>query len=232
MAEAQPPKSYRTLIANKAVNDAFPSPFTSPQIPTDPDDLKKHIEQSEIKSNPKLKIGILGAGAAGLCTAMILKKLGREFEILEARPHLHGEDSPVGGRMFTYYFDKPKKQQYDYFDVGAMRFPYIPGMYPTFDLIDWLQLTDHMIDYYFKSEGTVRYFNEDATHPLSVIFSKLESTTQERSRRNSRTRMPRISSTTSLGNSPIKFQNPVAHSKKCTRMSSNPWTNFRRATIS
>lgn len=108
-----------------------------------------------------MKIGILGTGAAGLCIAMILKQLGREFEILEARPKVLGEDpGPVGGRRFTYYFDKSKKQQYDYFDVGAMRFPYIPGMYPTFDLIDWLQLKDHMIEYYFKSKGTVHYFND------------------------------------------------------------------------
>jgi protoporphyrinogen oxidase len=116
-----------------------------------------------VKSNPALKIGIVGAGAAGLCTAMILQKLGRAFEILEARPRDPGQPAPVGGRMFTHYFDQSvPPQQYDYFDVGAMRFPYIPGMYPTFDLIDWVGLTSMVIPYYFASPtgGTVHYYND------------------------------------------------------------------------
>jgi hypothetical protein len=99
-----------------------------------------------------LKVGIIGAGAAGLCAAMILQRLERKFEILEASDH-------VGGRMFTYYFRNPP-QEYDYYDVGAMRFPYIPGMYPTFDVVDWVGATNKMIPYYFKNDNTVHYYND------------------------------------------------------------------------
>ena len=87
---------------------------------------------------------------------MILTKLGRKFEILEARPATEENPTPVGGRLFTYYFDDAQTQ-FNYFDVGAIRFPYIPGMYPTFDMIDWLGLTKQMIPYVFKVDNTIKY---------------------------------------------------------------------------
>ena len=61
--------------------------------------------------------------------------------------------------MFTYSFSQPPKP-YDYYDVGAMRYPYIPGMYPTFDVIDWVGATSSMIPYFFKSDNTVHYYND------------------------------------------------------------------------
>lgn len=45
-----------------------------------------------------LKVGILGAGAAGLYSALLLQSLDIDFEILEA-------DGRVGGRIYTHYFD-------------------------------------------------------------------------------------------------------------------------------
>lgn len=76
-----------------------------------------------------VKVGIIGAGAAGLFTGLIFDFLNRElgehgfeisYDILEA-----GTEDRVGGRLYTYYFsDKP----HDYYDVGAMRFPENPMM--------------------------------------------------------------------------------------------------------
>ena len=81
--------------------------------------------------NPK--VAIIGAGAAGLFTAMILdylnkhpdlKKLGFgvSYEIIEAA----GKDR-IGGRLFTYNFvpqgTRNPAGPHDYYDVGAMRFP-------------------------------------------------------------------------------------------------------------
>lgn len=149
MATPVPEKSIRAQIAERAINDALPSPFRlTPGLP-EPDGPLKSLQ---VKSDPNLKVGIIGAGAAGLCAGMILQRLGRKFEILEASDH-------VGGRMFTYSFSDPPKE-YDYFDVGAMRFPYIPGMYPTFDVVDWVGATSKMIPYYFKSDNTVHYYND------------------------------------------------------------------------
>lgn len=77
--------------------------------------------------NRKFKVGIVGAGSAGLFTAMLFDHLKKEFnldvdyEILER----NGQDR-VGGRLYTYHF--PGGQEHHYFDVGAMRFPKISIM--------------------------------------------------------------------------------------------------------
>lgn len=46
-----------------------------------------------------LKVGIIGAGAAGLYAAMLLDSLGIDYDIYE------GSDR-VGGRIYTYFFDE------------------------------------------------------------------------------------------------------------------------------
>ncbi|KDQ16663.1 hypothetical protein BOTBODRAFT_186328 [Botryobasidium botryosum FD-172 SS1] len=75
----------------------------------------------------RLTVGIIGAGAAGLYAAMILDDLSIAYEILE------GSDR-VGGRVRTHYFEEDQSQ-WNYFDVGAMRFPDTPAMYRTHDLL-------------------------------------------------------------------------------------------------
>lgn len=82
---------------------------------------------------------IIGAGAAGLCAAMMLQDLGIDYEIVEAEAdeELGGH---VGGRIYTHRFngkagiDAPfnDPKRYDYIDMGAMRFPDIPSQAPTF----------------------------------------------------------------------------------------------------
>jgi hypothetical protein len=52
-----------------------------------------------------LTVGIVGAGAAGLYTAMILKDLGIEYEILEA-------NSTIGGRLLTHQFSPAPNDYY------------------------------------------------------------------------------------------------------------------------
>lgn len=69
-----------------------------------------------------LKVGIVGAGCAGLFAGLIFDHLNEQiddlnisYEVLEAAPR-----SRVGGRLHTYRFSE---DSYDYFDCGAMRFP-------------------------------------------------------------------------------------------------------------
>ncbi|KAI9653039.1 MAG: hypothetical protein M1831_006246 [Alyxoria varia] len=87
---------------------------------------------------PKFKVGIVGAGVAGLFTALIFDHLKEkfgldvEYEILEA----NSEDR-VGGRLYSYYFKNVQEpSDHDYYDVGAMRFPHIDIMKRTFDLFE------------------------------------------------------------------------------------------------
>lgn len=69
-----------------------------------------------------LKIGIVGAGIAGLYTAHLLDFLNIKYEILEANP------DRVGGRLYTHYFGEQKDGTHQYYDIGAMRFPNSPIM--------------------------------------------------------------------------------------------------------
>lgn len=79
-----------------------------------------HEETSQLPALPKLgygppgTVGILGAGVGGLYTALILDSLNIKYEILEASDR-------TGGRILTHNF--PNGREYDYYDVGAMRFP-------------------------------------------------------------------------------------------------------------
>ena len=94
-------------------------------------------------------IAIIGAGASGLAAAYMLKTLGYSFEIFEASDR-------VGGRCFTYYFDD-KKTQYNYYDVGAMRFPNVPAMDTTFEWFDRLQI--QLDPYIFKAPNAPLDYN-------------------------------------------------------------------------
>jgi NADPH-dependent 2,4-dienoyl-CoA reductase/sulfur reductase-like enzyme len=69
-----------------------------------------------------LKVGIVGAGAAGLYSAVLLDSLGIDYDILEASDR-------VGGRIFTYRFnetawDASTPDDPDYYDyyVGSPPF--------------------------------------------------------------------------------------------------------------
>ena len=58
--------------------------------------------------SPDLPICIIGAGTAGLYTAMILESLGISYQIVDADTR-----ERVGGRLFTYHFSGGRP--YDYF---------------------------------------------------------------------------------------------------------------------
>lgn len=62
-----------------------------------------------------VKIGIIGAGLAGLSSAFELRKLGFDITIFEAL------ENRVGGRVYTYYFDKDNAENYG--ELGPMRIP-------------------------------------------------------------------------------------------------------------
>jgi hypothetical protein len=73
----------------------------------------------------RFNVGIVGAGAAGLFTALLFDwlnghpevrdQLHIDYDVLEA----NGADR-LGGRLFTHRFSD---DEHDYYDVGAMRFP-------------------------------------------------------------------------------------------------------------
>jgi hypothetical protein len=90
------------------------------------EEFAKNAKQVTIGQPPRqagnFKVGIIGAGCAGLFTALIFDHLNKEipglnisYDILEA-----DEEKRLGGRLYTHKFsDAP----HDYYDIGAMRFP-------------------------------------------------------------------------------------------------------------
>ncbi|RBQ95702.1 hypothetical protein VDGD_20255 [Verticillium dahliae] len=93
------------------------------------------------------KICIVGAGAAGLYVAMMLKYLGiTNVDILEASDH-------AGGRCATYTFTDSTPCTHNYYDMGAMRIPDIPAMASTLNLINnpkLLNIPDKLVDYVYR----------------------------------------------------------------------------------
>lgn len=76
-----------------------------------PPDITNYSKPGKFK---EIKIGIIGGGLAGLSAAFELRKLGANITIFDAL------DDRIGGRVYTYYFDKDRKQ---YGELGAMRIP-------------------------------------------------------------------------------------------------------------
>ncbi|KAL8759095.1 MAG: hypothetical protein Q9184_003720 [Pyrenodesmia sp. 2 TL-2023] len=120
----------------------------------------------------KYKVGIVGAGCAGLFTGLIfdhLKEvygLDAEYEILECN-----DDKRLGGRLYTHYFNDPKEHPHDYYDVGAMRFPDTKVMSRVFSLFtNELQMQrktstkdtqpGDLVPYYLDGGNTTELFDD------------------------------------------------------------------------
>ncbi|KAF9648704.1 hypothetical protein BDM02DRAFT_3260885 [Thelephora ganbajun] len=103
-----------------------------------PSDMKNAFQLRP--PSPEFPVCIIGAGMAGLYTAMIFESLGIPYQIVDTNTR-----ERIGGRIFTYRF--PGGGTYDYFDVGAMRFPDTPFMKRTFDLVRNRGLSVKLIPY-------------------------------------------------------------------------------------
>lgn len=76
-----------------------------------PTDILNYAYPGELKN---IKVGIIGGGLAGMAAAFELRKLGCDITIFDAL------EDRIGGRVYTYYFDKNKKL---YSELGAIRIP-------------------------------------------------------------------------------------------------------------
>lgn len=87
-----------------------------------PDFFRAVVDSSDYGTHTKvktpggvpLKVGIIGAGAAGLYAAMLLDSLGIDYDI-------HEGSGRIGGRIYTYRFDqkawdKATPDEPDYYD--------------------------------------------------------------------------------------------------------------------
>ncbi|OJA18599.1 hypothetical protein AZE42_06573 [Rhizopogon vesiculosus] len=124
--------------------DAFNDPVGTDEHPLEEGTLDKCLPLD-------VTFCIIGAGAAGLYTAMILKELGIPFDILEASDR-------VGGRMYTHRFSEAPN---DYYDVGAMR------SNRAFSLFEELHIP--LIPYYINGKNTPMMFNNILGPPVDPL---------------------------------------------------------------
>lgn len=119
-------------------------------------------------------ICIIGAGVAGLYTAMILDSLEIPYEILEA-------NSRIGGRIYTHRFNGEVGKnapvgdpaRYDYFDIGAMRYPRIPFMDRVFKLFTKIKINHLLVDYTLSNGKNLMYFN-DLHHTVTTADENID----------------------------------------------------------
>lgn len=166
MISFQVKDSYRSLLRQVTKilfyaipQDAVKEEKTHPNLPFSVDENPNGISAARVNLET-LPIAIIGAGAAGMRVAMMLDYLGLPYEIFEA-------SNRHGGRCFTHYFTREEDfgLKYDYFDVGAMRYPNNRAMKSVFDLFEELDITveggkgGKLIPFITSATGNVCLFN-------------------------------------------------------------------------
>lgn len=120
--------------------------------------LKEKEPESVFVSQAKSKrVGILGGGMSGLMTAHILDSVGfHDWQIIEA-------SSRIGGRVHTSYLNGTKPDQYQYQEMGPMRFP----VSLTMDN-ETIQIQDHRLVFQLADELN-RQNKNDSQYQVNFI---------------------------------------------------------------
>ncbi|CCO37713.1 hypothetical protein BN14_11872 [Rhizoctonia solani AG-1 IB] len=110
-------------------------------IPPSEGDGKNKVNQ------PVKRVAVIGGGVLGLRVAM---KLGAKYKV-----DLFEASDRVGGRLYTHNFENGG--EWDYFDVGAMRFPHTSVMRTTYQLFQELEIP--LIRYRMETPESFLYYN-------------------------------------------------------------------------
>ncbi|KAI8941969.1 hypothetical protein NX059_000079 [Plenodomus lindquistii] len=146
--------SYRAQWAAQSIReDLAKVQREATVVPTDTADVTHLLPVANTRaasttSEPRqgFKAGIIGAGVAGMFTAMLFDHLNKKFPDLNVDYTIfEAEEERIGGRLYTYTFPQKDGQPmigpHDYYDVGAMRFPEVKIMERTFALFKTLGMT-------------------------------------------------------------------------------------------
>ncbi|HIU77521.1 MAG TPA: FAD-dependent oxidoreductase [Candidatus Pelethocola excrementipullorum] len=104
------------ILRNAFTNAGRPEDFENVvELLNPPPDITSYVTPGAHKN---LKVGIIGAGLAGLSAAFELRKIGAEITLFDAM------EDRIGGRVYTYYFDQDRRY---YGEFGPMRIPLSHG---------------------------------------------------------------------------------------------------------
>ncbi|KAL2839359.1 flavin-containing amine oxidoreductase-domain containing protein [Aspergillus pseudoustus] len=104
-------------------------------------------------------IAIVGGGMAGLMTSLLLDSVGMH------NWHIHESSQRVGGRIRTRYLNNTTPEQYQYQEMGPMRFP-VSLTYAEQN--ETLEIQDHKM--VFQLADTLNVLNAQDHPELSVDF--------------------------------------------------------------
>ncbi|KAF1831629.1 L-amino-acid oxidase precursor [Decorospora gaudefroyi] len=105
------------------------------------------------------KIAIIGGGMSGLMTSLLLDSVGiHDWHIIESSHR-------IGGRIRTKYLAGSTPEQYQYQEMGPMRFP-VSTLYP--DTNETLDIQDHKM--VFQLGNVLNQMNGGNTSSLAVNF--------------------------------------------------------------
>ncbi|KAL4909552.1 hypothetical protein BDW74DRAFT_187613 [Aspergillus multicolor] len=104
-------------------------------------------------------IAIVGGGMSGLMTSLLLSSVGLH------NWHIHESSQRVGGRIRTKYLNNTAPEQYQYQEMGPMRFP-VSITYPEQN--ETLEIQDHKM--VFQLGETLTKMNEENYPDLRVDF--------------------------------------------------------------
>lgn len=115
------------ILRNAFTNAGRPEDFENVvELLNPPPDITSYAAPGAYRN---LKVGIIGAGLAGLSAAFELRKIGAEITLYDAM------EDRIGGRVYTYYFDQSRRY---YGEFGPMRIPMSHGT--TWHYINLLHL--------------------------------------------------------------------------------------------
>ncbi|CEL61410.1 Putative bifunctional amine oxidase DDB_G0291301 OS=Dictyostelium discoideum GN=DDB_G0291301 PE=1 SV=1 [Rhizoctonia solani AG-1 IB] len=157
------PLQFYHAYGEKILSEYYSKVINAPTEPgkpavSIPEEWSKDSKPKELaNTRPIKRVAIIGGGVAGLHAATLL---GKHFKV-----DVYEANKRIGGRLFTHKFDndsaigtRESGGDYDYFDVGAMRFPDTEVMSKTFDLFDELGIP--LIPYRMLGKKTWLAYNE------------------------------------------------------------------------
>ncbi|KAM0716519.1 hypothetical protein Q7P37_007964 [Cladosporium fusiforme] len=167
----------------------------------------KQPDETFVATAKSKTIGILGGGMSGLMTAHLLDSVGiHDWKIIEA-------SSRVGGRVHTSYLNDTTPDQYQYQEMGPMRFPVSIAMPETNET---LEIMDHRMVFQLADVLNEQNGNDP---DLAVDFIKwIQSSANTPSSTSKRRPDGTVPSTAEVKSNPAYATNSIASYSNATKV--------------
>lgn len=119
----------------------------------------KEPGRTVVSAAKNASVAIIGGGMAGLMTSLLLSSVGMQ------NWHIHESSQRLGGRIRTQYLNGSRPEEYQYQEMGPMRFP-VSLHYPEKN--ETLEIQDHKM--VFQLGDVLNGLNRERNPELRVEF--------------------------------------------------------------